>query len=285
MEEEKRGTDWSEEENDRTVQAYFEYLLAERKGAILRPKTHIYKDVGAEIGRTYKAVERKFQNISAVLERVGEDWIPGLAPLHNYQKGLADAIERYLPELQQAAQSHNYPSVEENPQAPYAFAPPSLNFEDAPQTALKESAQPEFIERLVRKFDPSLRDLRNRALGKQGEQYVFENEVSRLNALGRQDLARKVDWVADTKGDGAGYDVRSYTPEGEETFIEVKTTNGPKTTPFFMSSNELEFSKEAASHYSLIRLFTFRRDPRAYRLTHPLNRSVIITPDHYRLSF
>ena len=32
--------------------------------------------------------------------------------------------------------------------------------------------------------------------------------------------------VAKVEGDGAGYDIKSYTSDGEQKFIEVKTTRG-----------------------------------------------------------
>ena len=44
----------------------------------------------------------------------------------------------------------------------------------------------------MRKFDPSERDFRNRALGKAGEALVFDFERARPAAIDRADLARKV---------------------------------------------------------------------------------------------
>ena len=97
----------------------------------------------------------------------------------------------------------------------------------------------------MRKFDPALRDARNRQLGKQGEERIFLSEQAGLHAAGRADLARKVRWVSEEDGDGAGYDIRSYNPSGIERLIEVKTTTGHKATPFFLSENERAFRRSA----------------------------------------
>ncbi|MDK2767900.1 MAG: DUF3883 domain-containing protein [Sphingomonas sp.] len=47
-----------------------------------------------------------------------------------------------------------------------------------------------------------------------------------LNAAGRGDLARRVPWVSNEDGDGAGYDIAGFGPDGAERLIEVKTANG-----------------------------------------------------------
>ena len=37
-------------------------------------------------------------------------------------------------------------------------------------------------------------------------------------------LESKIEWVSQTQGDGAGYDIRSFDEAGNEIVIEVKTT-------------------------------------------------------------
>ena len=46
-------------------------------------------------------------------------------------------------------------------------------------------------------------------------------------------------WVSEEDGDGAGYDIGSFAPDGQSRLIEVKTTNGWERTPFHISRNEL----------------------------------------------
>jgi Domain of unknown function (DUF3883) len=114
---------------------------------------------------------------------------------------------------------------------------------------------------------------------------VLEHERAKLLRAGHPDLARKVLWVSKEEGDGAGYDVRSYESGGREKFIEVKTTVGSQTTPFFMTRNEKDFAEEADDRYRIARIFDFRREPRAFELTSPLDSFVRFEPESYRASF
>jgi hypothetical protein len=52
------------------------------------------------------------------------------------------------------------------------------------------------------------------------------HEAASLRAAGRADLARRVRWISEEEGDGAGYDIASFRPDGQTRLIEVKTTNG-----------------------------------------------------------
>ncbi len=63
----------------------------------------------------------------------------------------------------------------------------------------------------------------NERTGLLGEQFVRKQEVDRLNNAGRHHLASGVKMVSFTDP-GAGYDVLSFTLEGRELHIEVKTT-------------------------------------------------------------
>jgi hypothetical protein len=110
----------------------------------------------------------------------------------------------------------------------------------------------------------ALRDYRRRKLGAAGEEWVLEHE--QLRRIGRTDLADQVRWVARIDGDGAGYDIRSYRPDGSERFIEVKTTNLGPRTPFYITRWELEVSRRNPTSYSLYRVHGFTRDPRLYVL-------------------
>ena len=105
--------------------------------------------------------------------------------------------------------------------------------------------------------DYAARDARNRTLGTAGELLVLEHEKKRLKAAGRPDLASKVLHVADIEGDGAGYDVRSFEQDGMPRFIEVKTTRGSKQEEFYVSQNEIAFSKHKPSQFYLYRVFNY----------------------------
>lgn len=102
---------------------------------------------------------------------------------------------------------------------------------------------------------------------------------------GRADLAGKVRWISEEDGDGAGFDVLSFNNDGRERCIEVKTTVGHLTTPFYLSENERAFSVERPDAFRLLRLYDFGRDPRAFELAPPLDSCLILKPTNYRASF
>ena len=114
---------------------------------------------------------------------------------------------------------------------------------------------------------------------------MLESERARLTAHGRADLAKKIVWVAQEQGDGAGYDILSFEPNGEERFLEVKTTIGHQRTPFYLSSNERDFAQEAPDRFRIFRLYGWGTQPRAFLIKPPLESSLILSPTAYRASF
>ena len=99
---------------------------------------------------------------------------------------------------------------------------------------------------------------------------------------GRLDLAERVQRISDTIGDGVGYDILSFDETGTEKYIEVKTTNGSKKTPFIVTVNEVEFSEDNSSSYYLYRLFDFDRRPRLFILNGSLNEVCTLEPIQFR---
>lgn len=145
--------------------------------------------------------------------------------------------------------------------------------------------EPEALTRLVRKFDVALKDEKNRKLGRAGEEAVLEWERQKLMGASRADLARKVIWISEEFGDGAGYDILSYEPDGRERLVEVKTTSGHQTTPFYLSENERALSDERPDAFRLVRLYNMYREPRAFELIPPLSSHVSLKPINYRAEF
>jgi hypothetical protein len=137
----------------------------------------------------------------------------------------------------------------------------------------------------VRKFDPVERDERNRSLGRAGESFVVDVERLRLTGANRSDLANRIRWVAQEDGDGAGFDILSYTSKGDERLIEVKTTNGAARTPFFMSRNEYALANERPKDWCLYRVHLFAKGPRIFTLVPPLEATVRLSPEAWRASF
>ena len=108
-------------------------------------------------------------------------------------------------------------------------------------------------------IDWASQDASNRKLGLAGEKWVLKDEIRLLNIAGRQDLAQKVKHVA-LFDSSAGYDIISFDVDGTQKKIEVKTTKGSRSTPFFISINEVLTSSEHPEDYWLYRLFEFNED-------------------------
>ncbi len=141
------------------------------------------------------------------------------------------------------------------------------------------------MQRIARRFDASGRDERNRMLGYAGEERVFHHERTFLSQHGRNDLAERVRWVSKEDGDGLGYDIASFTPEGLDRLIEVKTTNGWERTPFYISRNELEVAEEKRENWHLVRVYEFARAPKAFELRPPLQAHVSLSATSFQASF
>jgi hypothetical protein len=272
--EDRFGLDWNDEELDFIIADYFSMLHSELKGASYNKSAH-RRTLIDRIGRTEGSVERKHQNISAVLNELALPTISGYKPLPNFQKSIIDAIDRYL--------TLNPQNLNPEPAESLSEAP-SLFIEPAPLLG-PVSYRDEELARLVRKFDPVERDFRNRSLGKAGEALVFAFERQHLIAHGRPDLARKVRWVSQEDGDGAGYDIRSYDPKGAERLLEVKTTNGLQTTPFYLTRNELSFSNARPQEFRICRLYDFSRQPKMFELEPPIEKLVRLEPISFSASF
>jgi hypothetical protein len=256
---------WSRQEVEAVVADYFHMLTQELAGQSYNKTAH-RKALAAKLDdRTNGSIERKHQNISAVLRELGCHWIPGYKPLGNYQRLLVDVvIERLKGDRlfdKAAAIAAEQP----------ATMPLDVDFarvlETAPVASVVQEPDPAaFAGRSGVQRNYVALEARNRSLGLAGEEFVLAFERHRLHVAGKKRLSDRVEHVSVTKGDGLGYDVLSFEADGRERFIEVKTTAFAKETPFFISRSEVEFSSATADRFHLFRVFEFRRRPRMFDL-------------------
>jgi Domain of unknown function (DUF3883) len=271
------GTDWTNQEIDLIVRDYFDMLGSE---LARRPyvKLHHNNALQQQIRRSHRSIEFKHQNISAVLRKLGLPWILGYKPKEHYQNALIDGIERFL------AAGSAFPAA--NGKLGQEFAEEGIiRVDPAPMLRERSVDEPLILKRLIRRFDPAERDERNRALGRRGEERVLESERARLRQADRTDLANKIRWISQEEGDGAGYDILSFTESGDERLLEVKTTTGYELTPFYLSANERSLSVERPNDFRIFRLYDFARDPKAFEIAPPLENALILEAANYRASF
>ena len=274
---------WADEENDAIIADYFAMLAEDIAGHPYSKAEH-NRLLRSAINRPRGSIEYKHQNISAVLKGLGEGWIPGYKPAFNFQASLVDAVIRWL--------EHH----------PDWLAPAMRGAVGQPMSALREDAElwigppptqsntppPDELEQMTaiaRKYDAAERDARNRSLGRAGEERVLAHEHASLLAAGRTDLAERIRWVSHLDGDGAGFDIQSFSPDGGDRLIEVKTTNGWERTPFHITRNELVVADARHAEWCLVRLWNFTREPRAFELRPPLAAHVSLMATNYQASF
>lgn len=167
--------------------------------------------------------------------------------------------------------------------APEPFAGTSTHIEDLLEAppATRAISEPGTGDRVSR-IDWAARDAANRVLGSAAERYVANLERQFLVEGGRADLAERVEVVAQTQGDGLGYDVLSFAPDGAEKYIEVKATGGGKESPFIITENERLRSEILGDRLWLYRLFKSSGQWRLFRLNGPYSRTLRMLPIHYR---
>jgi hypothetical protein len=263
---------WPAAEIEPTVRAYFTMLRAELAG---QPyvKAAANREVQAATGRSRGAVEFKFANISAVLRDIGLPYVLGYQPRGNYQAALRAVVEQTLAcdievaRLLEEAPAPELPSADRLTEVP----PPAM---PSPATAGRgrPAAGIDYLERQER----------NRAVGLKGELLVVEYEQAWLSERGRPDLAERVTHIPSTLGDGAGYDVGSFLPDGTPHHIEVKSTRGSITAPFFLSASELRYARDHPAAYSIYRLFDLGPNPGFYKLTGDMDQLLDLTPMSYQ---
>ena len=281
--EEGAAVPWSDDEVGLLVADYFDMLQLDLLGQAYNKAEH-NRLLRERLSRRSKAsVEFKHRNLSAVLLTLAMPCIDGYKPARNYQHSLVDSVKAYLesnPALFAAmtratdAVPEKLPALDDW-QRVFEAPPDEVAFPDEPAEAWRPGTG--------KSIDYVRRDAANRKLGRLGEQFAMELERRRLLARGRDDLARKVEWVSDTSGDGLGYDVLSFDEVDEsEMWIEVKTTAFGKYSPFYVTSNEKRCSEAMARQYYLYRLFRFTHHPKLYVLHGALSDLCVLEPVAYR---
>ena len=230
--------------------------------------------------RSPGSVEWKHQNISAVLNEMGIPCIEGYKPGVNYQRSiLPDVISEYLkrnPEIQELFMMDS-----DLPCTIPLFDDLRIMMEVPPKEKGTSQARINPILCNPAGINYLEREARNQELGNAGEACIISFERARLIRAGRERLADRIEHVSETQGPSAGFDILSYENNGKDRFIEVKTTKYGKSTPFFITQNELAFSQENASRYFLYRLFSFRNTPRMFSLHGRLQDQCNLRPSQF----
>jgi hypothetical protein len=258
--------DWSDPEVRATVGDYLIMLSAEAAGIEYSKAEHRRTLLmSLNPARTESAVEFKHANISAAMIELGLPYIRGYKPRGNYQAALATEIRRRLAD----------PGV----LAALRVSPPAAAAGEMHQAEIPPPPPP---KRGGRHVDYGALQEENQRRGALGEELVVAFERKRLRQCARPDLAARVRWTAREDGDGLGYDVLSFTEDGRERHIEVKSTALGAQTPFYLSSAELDFARSHPRSFALYRVYDVLDSPRFYVLDGDLEAAVDLVPATYR---
>ena len=280
----RTGHDWGRDEVEIIVSDYLRMLLSELAGQPYNKAAHRRQLQTLLPGRSESSIEFKHANISAVMLELGYPYIRGYQPRSNFQRStLVDVVQSQV--LRQRELDDVALSAVERPAAPVDYVDFARVVSKAPQREIVvREASPAYLRAPVKR-DYFAREAQNRSLGQAGEVFALDFERWRLVQLGAGQLAEKVKHAAADEGDGLGYDIRSFEPDGRERFIEVKTTAFGEKTPFFVSANEARFARDHADRFHLYRLFEFRATPRMFELSGPIEQHCMLDPVSYRASF
>lgn len=278
--------DWSRREVELIVADYLTMLADELAGRSYNKSAHNEALQQLLPTRSRGSIEFKHQNISAVLIGLGYPYIDGYKPRSNFQELLRQVVEERL-----AASSSVSVLAEQLVSAPVSAASSDIVWSDVEVgIPSRESSLDATYERLRSTRAPLFnvdyleREARNASLGAAGEQFVLAFEHRRLWIHGHRTLANKVEHVANTRGDGLGYDILSFEPSGRERLIEVKTTRFGNMTPFYATKHEVDVSGREHDRFHLYRVFRFTKKPQLFVLKGSLRDSVILDPIAYRAS-
>jgi Protein NO VEIN, C-terminal len=271
------GKPWTTFEIEAVVGAYFDMLHRVAAGERFT-KAEVIRGLRTIVPvRSVGAVEFKFANISAVLREEDRRWLAGYVPRTNYQRDLRESVlARLRRELSVSDEPGDYGESSGTSTLASNLATSDV-LVPAPSPG---SGRPRGGSRapIVGSHSDSLRDFKNKELGDRGEEWVTRLERLELMRAGRPDLAERVIWVARDRGDGFGYDVASYRPDGQERLIEVKTTRYAARTPFYITRNEVELSEHRTDVFSLYRVHGWGVDPRVFVLDGAVGKRSTLVP-------
>jgi hypothetical protein len=280
------GEDWSLDEVEVIVADYFAMLRAELAGEPCSKTAHRRALAPQLNGRSEPSIEFKHANISAVMVAYGLPYIDGYKPRGNYQQLLEQSVLEYLAGAPRFFDALLSSPVLDPREAPAAPASGFAAIQEDPPEPVESPAPVWNPDARVVPIDFVRRDAENRRLGRLGEEFVLELERKRLHDdVGRADLVRRVEWTSQERGDGAGYDIRSFEPDGSVRYIEVKTTGLAKAFPFIVTANEVACSESLRHEYHLYRLFRFSRKPGLYVLKGAMSESCQLAPTQFRARF
>jgi len=220
-----------------------------------------------------------------VLVELGLPYVEGYKPRGNYQGLLATEVESFLDQrpgfLEQlaAAPTLNPSGIRQAPSLDLS----QIIVEPPEKIIAPSRTDKPWLSRRGQRINFAEKDAAVRKLGKLGEEFVYHLERLRLKEAGRDDLASKVQWVAQSIGDGLGFDILSFDDaDDSERMLEVKATGLGKFFPFYVTANEVRCSDDIPDQFHLFRVFNLGREQQIYILNGSLKILCQLEPILFR---
>tara|TARA_B100000989_G_scaffold292385_1_gene268230 strand:+ start:163 stop:1404 length:1242 start_codon:yes stop_codon:yes gene_type:complete len=111
----------------------------------------------------------------------------------------------------------------------------------------------------------------SKRVGRAGEEHVYNFEYKKLMDQGREDLAKQIVKQYEDLSFFPGYDIKSFNEDGEEIYIEVKSTVSKGKDYFEISDNEVLAAKSLKDSYFIYQVTDALANPRiSARVRNPM---------------
>tara|TARA_B100000886_G_scaffold326718_1_gene273473 strand:+ start:54 stop:1295 length:1242 start_codon:yes stop_codon:yes gene_type:complete len=111
----------------------------------------------------------------------------------------------------------------------------------------------------------------SKRVGRAGEEHVYNFEYKKLMDQGREDLAKQIVKQYEDLSFFPGYDIKSFNEDGEEIYIEVKSTVSKGKDYFEISDNEVLAAKSLKDSYFIYQVTDALANPKiSARVRNPM---------------
>ena len=119
---------------------------------------------------------------------------------------------------------------------------------------------------------------RSAFIGRKGEKIVFDFEKEKLKKINLNNLSEKVRWHAELN-EKPGYDITSFDDNGDEIFIEVKSSSGKTINDVDLTKNEIMsmFNKKTKEKFYIYLVTNALTKPEIEVIKNPSERLKDIT--------
>ena len=128
----------------------------------------------------------------------------------------------------------------------------------------------------------------SKRVGRAGEEHVYNFEYKKLMDKGREDLAKLIVKQYEDLSFFPGYDIKSFNEDGEEIYIEVKSTVSKGKDYFEISDNEVLAAKSLKDSYFIYQVTDALANPKiSARVRNPMKyveeNKILLEPWIYKM--